>query len=355
MNLDDFKAFPQIDSQNMLAEIDQLPEQLQTAWDLGMKQPLPNWQGIQQVAIAGMGGSAIGGDLLCAFILPSCSIPVIVHRNYDLPAWANGARTLVIVCSHSGNTEETISAFQKAQQNGCRMLVVTTGGKLVRLAQEHAATVWTFSHAGQPRAAVGYSFGLLLAFFARMNWIPDPAGELQQAVADMADQQAYLRADVPIVSNPAKRLAGQLMGRWVSIFGSDILEPVARRLKCQINELAKTWAQFEALPEADHNTMAGVTHPVEGLYHTMALFLRARSCHSRNQLRTNLTKQMVILEGVNTDFINATGETRLSQLWTALHFGDYLAYYLAMAYDIDPTPIPSIEGFKEELARSAQA
>ena len=166
---------------------------------------------------------------------------------------------------------DRLLAFREYRGNDLRLskstakrlpLVVTTGGKLVRLAQEHAATVWTFSHAGQPRAAVGYSFGLLLAFFARMKWIPDPAGELQQAVADMADQQAYLRADVPIVSNPAKRLAGQLMGRWVSIFGSDILEPVARRLKCQINELAKTWAQFEALPEADHNTMAGVTPPL---------------------------------------------------------------------------------------------
>jgi glucose/mannose-6-phosphate isomerase len=139
------------------------------------------------------------------------------------------------------------------------------------------------------------------------------------------------------------------MGRWVMVFGADILEPVARRWKTQVNELAKAWAQFEALPEADHNALAGLTQPSQALSTSMALFLRAESYHPRNLLRTELTKQAYMLEGLNTDFIDAQGESRLAQLWTALLFGDYMAYYLALLYEIDPTPIEMLEGFKQQL------
>ena len=129
-----------------------------------------------------------------------------------------------------------------------------------------------------------------------------------------------------------------------------MLEPVARRWKTQINELAKAWAQFEGLPESNHNALAGLQQPEQALSSAMALFLRARSYHPRNLLRTELTKEAYMLEGLNTDFVDAQGETALAQQWTALHFGDYVAYYLAMLYEIDPTPIEALEGFKQQLA-----
>jgi glucose/mannose-6-phosphate isomerase len=179
--------------------------------------------------------------------------------------------------------------------------------------------------------------------------IPDPAGELLGAISAMRSQQVSMRIDVPVVRNPAKREAGQLIGRWVMVFGADVLEPVARRWKTQLNELSKAGAQFEALPEADHNALAGLVQPEQGLSNAMALFLRASSYHPRNLLRAELTKQAYMLEGLNTDFIDAQGETPLAQQWTALHFGDYVAYYLAMLYETDPTPIQSLEGFKKQL------
>ena len=349
MNLDDFEKFPELDPQNMLAEIDGLPDQLQAAWELGADLSLPAWENISQVLVTGMGGSAIGGELLSAYLAPICPVPITVHRNYWLPAWARGSDTLVVASSHSGNTEETLSAFNQAVDRECRVLAVTTGGKLEGAAREAGAEVWRFNHQGQPRAAVGYSFGLLLAALTRLSLATNPESELQEAIQAMRAQQAALRADVPVVDNPAKRMAGQLMGRWVAVFGADVLEPVAHRWKTQINELAKAWGQFGALPEADHNTLAGIVNPEEALAHTMALFLRAPSYHPGNTLRTNLTKKTFMLEGINTDFVDAQGEGRLAHLWTALHFGDYTAYFLAMAYDIDPTPIGAIEGFKREM------
>lgn len=350
MDLNTQNQFKNIDQQNYLAEIENLPNQLENAYQQGLDLSLPPWQGIKNVVIAGMGGSAIGADLLAAYVAPLCPVPVVVQRGYSLPAWAHGPGTLVIASSHSGNTEETLSAFEHARTSGCRILAQCTGGKLAEKAEASNTPLWTFEHAGQPRAAVGYSFGLLLALLARLGLIPDQEAALSAATSAMRKQQVDLRAEIPVVRNLAKREAGQLLGRWVIVFGAEVLEPVARRWKTQINELAKAWAQFEALPEADHNALAGLAQPESGLASAMALFLRAPSYHPRNLLRIDLTKQAYMLEGLNTDFIDAQGESSLAQQWTALHLGDYVAYYLAMLYEIDPTPIPVLEGFKRQLA-----
>jgi glucose/mannose-6-phosphate isomerase len=354
MDLDNYENFKQLDSQDMLAQIEGLPEQLARAWESGQTKPLPDWEGIERVVVAGMGGSAIGADLLAAYAAGRCPAPVVVHRNYGLPAWASGPQTLAIAASHSGNTEETLSAFEQAAANRCRILTVSTGGQLLEASQATGAIAWQFIHQGQPRSAVGFSFGLLLAAFTRLGLIPNPQEELQEAIQAMRAQQRSLGVETPVVTNLAKRMAGQLYGRWVVILGADILEPVARRWKGQLNEVAKAWGQFDALPEADHNTIAGTTNPQEALEHTLAIFLRAPSYHPHNLLRANLTKKAFMLEGLNTDFIDAEGESPLAHLWTVLHLGDYIAYYLAMAYGVDPTPIPAIQGFKVELQAARQ-
>jgi glucose/mannose-6-phosphate isomerase len=349
MDLNDYQSFPNLDPQDMLGQIDRLPNQLESAWELGAGLPLSPMEGIQQVLIAGMGGSAIGADLLAACVSPNCRAPILVHRDYGLPAWARGPRTLVVASSHSGNTEETLTTFDEAVRAGCQGLAISTGGKLAERARDHGIDLWTFDHAGQPRAAVGFSFGLLLAAFARLGLIPDPSTHLKEAVEAMRAQQTKLKAVIPVVQNPAKRLAGQFMGRWVTIFGAEVLAPVARRWKGQLNELAKAWGQFDFIPEADHNTLAGILHPEELLSRMMAVFLRASSEHPRNRLRGDLTRRALMVEGINTDFIDAQGDNPMAQQWTALHYGDYTSYYLAMAYEMDPTPVEAIQGFKREM------
>lgn len=352
MNLDDHTRFADIDLQDMHAHIDGLPAQLHTAWELGTSLPLPNWDGIENVLVAGMGGSAIGADLVAAYISPQCPVPVVVHRNYSLPAWAAGESTLVIASSHSGNTEETLSSFATALDRDCRILTLATGGRLTELTRDSGKALWQFEHRGQPRAAVGFSAGLLLAVFSRLGFITDPEDHIRSAINAMHNQQEELRPTVPATGNLAKRLAGQIYGRWVTVIGADILEPVARRWKTQISEIGKAWGQFENLPEVDHNSLAGLVYPEPALAQTMALFLRAPSYHPRNMLRSDLTKTAFMVEGLNTDFIDARGENPLAQQWTALHLGDYTAFYLAMAYEIDPTAIPTIEMLKNQMASS---
>jgi glucose/mannose-6-phosphate isomerase len=349
MNLDDFTHFKNLDAQDMITEIDHLPEQLARAWELGQSLPLPEKKSIRQVIISGMGGSAIGADLLAAYIAPTCPVPVLIQRDYDLPAWAQGAETLVIASSHSGNTEETLETFEAALHNRCSLMAISTGGKLADRATQEKVLLWVFNHHGQPRAAVGYSFGLLMAIFARLNMIPDPAEELAGALKAMKKQQEKIKIEILVSENPAKRLAGQLIGRWVNIYGAGCLAPVARRWKTQINEIAKAGAGFEFLPEADHNALTGLFNPSEMLARTMTVFLNASSCHSRNRLRIEKTQHEFMVEGLNTEVHQAQGETALAHIWTTLHFGDYLAYYLAMAYDSNPTPVDVLENFKAAM------
>jgi glucose/mannose-6-phosphate isomerase len=349
MNLDDTATFARLDQGNMLAEIDALPEQLGKAWQLGHQQDLPKWPDVQNIVICGLGGSAIGADLLAAYALDRCRVPIYVHRDYDLPAWAGSPGTLVIASSHSGNTEETLSSFAAAQSRGSRCLAITTGGQLAESAGQAHVPTWRFEHHGQPRAAVGFSFGLLLAALVRLGLLPDVSADLEGAVRAMQEQQESLRASLPAVKNQPKRIAGQLVGRWSVVIGSGLLAPVARRWKGQINELAKAVAQFDVLPEADHNTLAGVLNPEATLSQSMILFLRSSFEHPRNRLRSDLTRQAMMIEGLNTDFIDARGDTPLAQQWTCLHYGDYVGYYLAMAYGVDPTPVDAIQGFKQAL------
>ena len=352
MLLNDHERFQGLDPQNMLGEIDGLPDQLAAAWELGQTQSLPKMDAVQQIVIAGMGGSAIGADLLATYATPTCSVPIIVHRDYDLPAFARGPETLFIASSHSGNTEETLAAIDAAIDAGCTILTICTGGKLAQKAAEINAPLWQFEHAGQPRAAVGYSFGLLLALFVRLGLIPPEAADIPQTVADMKSAQRHLRADVPAEKNPAKRSAGQAAGRWVTVFGANYLAPVARRWTGQINEIAKAGSNFEYLPEADHNTLAGVENPPQVLLHTHSIFLRAKSDHPRNQLRAEMTRKTFMLEALSTDTVDARGKTPLSHMWTTLLFGDYVSYYLAMIYGVDPTPVDALVMLKEKLKQA---
>jgi len=349
MNLDDHQQFQLLDPENMLAHIQGLPDQLEKAWELGLGLPLPQTNEISRVVIVGMGGSAIGADLLAAYLLDRLEVPVFIHRDYGLPAFAHDRNTLVILTSHSGNTEETLSAFDEACKRRCQLMAITTGGRLHKAMLEAGLPVWVFTHHGQPRAAVGYSFGLLLALFTRLGLISDPSQDLKAALVTMRESAKCLDAQVPVKLNPAKRLAGQMVGRVVTVFASGFMAPVARRWKSQFNEVAKSGASFEVLPEADHNTVAGLFHPEDALLREMRVFLLAGADHVRNQKRIEVTRQVMMLEGLNTDLVTARGEGRLAQMWSTLLFGDYTAYYLAMAYEVDPTPIPPINALKEYM------
>lgn len=350
MNLDDLDFFKKTDTQNFLSQIDDLPNQLQDAWDLAQTQPLPDFKDIQTIIISAMGDSAIGAELALASVSSSIRLPVTLHRGYGLPAFANGKNTLVICISHSGNSEEVLDVFEEANKNGCSILAISTGGEITKRADALKIPVWQFAFQGMDTMGLAYPFAFVLALFSRLGLIPDPTEDVAEAVAMMKRSQQHILANVIAAKNPAKRYAGQLVGRWVTFVATENLASVARRWKTQINQLAKAGANFEIIPEATHNTLIATLNPNATLNaHTMTLFMRAKSDHPRNRLRSDLMRQAFMLEALNTDVIDARGQSVIAQLWSLIIFGDYMAYYLAMAYGADPSEENAFVNFKSAL------
>jgi glucose/mannose-6-phosphate isomerase len=349
MILDDSARMRSIDKSKMLLELQTLPDQLAEAWQIADAYDLPDIDEIECVIIAGMGGSAIGADILAAYVFDSCRTPVSVFRGYSLPAWVSGKKNLVICSSHSGNTEETLSVFEEAIHRNCSLVTVSKGGKIKTLAEENHSVFWSFKHEGQPRSAVGFSFGILLNLFSRMELIPDQTVHLDSAVKSMKTTLAEVDIEIPVVKNLAKRIAGQAYGRQAVIMGAEHLEPIARRWKTQINEIAKGWAGFEFIPEANHNTLAGLEFPESVLEKIYAVFLTSENYNTRNQKRFELTFDHFMVSGLCTDKIHIQENEKLSEIWRVLLLGDFISYYLAMLNEVDPTPIDSLEDFKKAM------
>jgi glucose/mannose-6-phosphate isomerase len=362
IDLNDVERFGAVDKQGMLGHALNLPQTCAHAWELA-QQTYPDLDlsrmlggdragpdSVKRIIIVGMGGSAIGGDLLASLVADECPCPILVQRGYDLPTFVDGPGTLVIGSSHSGNTEETLSAFRQARQRDASLLALTTGGKLAALAGEWDVPLLHYDYDAQPRAALGYSFTLLLSLLSYLGLVADKSNDLAEAVEVMRAWQAEIGPQMPVASNPAKRMAGQLMERMPVIYGAGLMEPVARRWKTQINENAKSWAFFEEMPELNHNAVVGFEGSDRIREWVTVIMLRSQFDSPRIQSRWRITRQILLQEAVGCDQVTARGESRLAQMLSLIHFGDLVSVYLAMANAVDPTPIPSIAYLKEQLA-----
>jgi glucose/mannose-6-phosphate isomerase len=352
INLDDRTTYQQIDLSGMFGHIAALPDQCEAGWKLMQPVDLPaSFSQVDKIVVSGMGGSAIGGSLLASLIADECRVPLFVVRDYTLPAFVSGPSSLVIGASYSGETEETLSTFDEAHRRGCQLMALTTGGTLAQRAKAYGATLATFTYESQPRAALGYSFTPLLALLCRLGFVADKSADLAEAVAVMRAWQKGIESSLPLSRNSAKRLAGQMVGRYVVVWGSGHLAEVARRWKTQINENAKHWAGFEVLPEADHNAICG-TLPDEVTAKMFVVFLTSTLDHPRTQKRHAISRHVLMTSGVNTEAIAARGNSALSQMLSTIHYGDYVSGYLGLLNEQDLTTIPGILELKARMAEA---
>jgi glucose/mannose-6-phosphate isomerase len=355
LDLDNLDHLKTIDGNDMLSHIIALPDQFEKAWALAQNQPLPDTHcHPRQIVLLGMGGSAIGGDLIAALIARTSPVPFIVVRGYDVPAFVSGPETLVIASSFSGGTEETLAAADQVLARGVRMLAITTGGQMAEHAQRNHYPVWKFDYRSQPRAALGWSFGLLIGLAHRLGLAPNLEADLKEAVALLRQQRTLYAPENPVTQNPAKRDAGQLIGRIPVFFGGGIFEPVARRWKGQLNENSKAWSQYEAMPEANHNAIVGTSFPEERMANMVGIFITSRDYdHPRVQLRHELTFKLYLQYGIMADRFYPKGQSALAQMCSAIQHGDYVSYYVSIAYEVDPTPVTPIAELKNQMAQQA--
>ena len=353
MNLDDHARFGELDPSNMLERIGELPQQCRAAWVLaqGLELP-PAYEAVRHIAILGMGGSAIGGALLQGLVDGECAVPITIVRGYTLPAFIRGPDYLTIGCSYSGNTEETLSAFGEALERDVLPAVVTTGGKLAALAQEKGIPLLRFDYQSQPRAALGYSFILLLGFFCRLGLVRDYSADLEEAARVMEEWQVEIGPEIPTERNAAKSLAGRLADRLPVVYGAGFLAAVANRWKTQFNENSKHWSFFEVLPELNHNAVVGFGIPQAVREQAVVLMLRSSLDHPRVQVRWDATQELLLREGVVTETLQGRGESHLAHMLSLIHFSDYVSFYLGLLNGVDPTPVETIAFLKRRLAEA---
>lgn len=350
IDLDSPDQFRANDPANMLKLVSELPAQVQDAWDNVQTVDLPpSYHNVDAVVVAGMGGSAIGGSLVQALAEPECPAPVAVNRDYHLPAYVD-EKTLVVASSYSGNTEETLSGVDEALEVGAKLVAITTGGRLVELVSQRGFPLVTFDYDAQPRAAVGHSFTLLLGLLVRLGLLEDKATDVAEAIDVMQRLQRVVGAQVPAARNPAKDLARRLAGKVPTVYGAGILSPVARRWKGQFNENAKTWAAYDNMPELNHNTVAGYENPSHVRETAFVIMLRSSVDDERTQTRFDVTADLLEDAGLDHASIHTWGDSPTAQMLSAIHYGDYVSYYLAMLNEVDPTPIPGIDHLKQQLA-----
>ncbi len=348
--LNDWQTIRQIDPHDMLARVAELPQTCAAAWRLIQAADLPALAPVERVVVTGMGGSAIGGDLVAALVADRCAAPIEVVRGYDLPAYVAGPETLLVGSSYSGNTEETLSAFRAGHQRGASLVALTTGGEMARLAQGWGIPLITFDYQAQPRAALGYSLTLLLGLLDRLGLIAAQGDAVDEAVGVMTQWGGEIGADVPQADNPAKKLTRELLGRMPVIYGSGLMEPVARRWKCQFNENSKSWAFYEPMPELNHNAVVGYERSQAWQERLTVICLRSAYDHPRVTARWEITGELLEREGVDCVQLEARGEGRLAQMLSLVYFGDFVSVYLALAQGVDPTPVGPIANLKARLA-----
>lgn len=350
VNLDDPQTYLSLDGFGMGEHIRAWPTQCRSAWELAQQTSLPpDYAGVGKIVILGMGGSAIGGDLAGSLVEGECKCPVFVCRDYDLPLFVD-QETLVVASSYSGNTEETISAFEQALRRGAKIVAITTGGKLREMAEASQVPVVTYQYEAQPRAALGYSLITILGLWQRLGLIGDKSEDLSDAMKVMARLWESLSPANPLRQNPAKRLACRIRGCIPVVYGGGILSSAARRWKGQINENGKGWAFYESFPELDHNSVAGYSFPEQLIDKIFVIFLHSTLLHGRTQIRYKITQELLTGAGISYEVLEAQGRSPLSHLLSTVLLGDMVSYYLAMLNGVDPTPIAAIAYLKERLA-----
>ncbi|MBM4428911.1 MAG: bifunctional phosphoglucose/phosphomannose isomerase [Chloroflexi bacterium] len=351
-DLDSPESFAALDREGMLRSIADLPQQCEDAWSKARLVHLPpDYCRAQNAVIVGVGGSGIGGDLLRGLCVQECSIPLLVHRDYLVPAFVN-EDSLVIICSYSGNTEEALVGFESAWRKGARLVCITTGGKLERRAEECGAYLCLYHYAAQPRAALGYALMFLLGVAQHVGWITDKSADVAEAVAVMKHWQSEIKETVPTAENAAKKLAQSLYGHVPVVYGAEHLGEVARRWKGQFNENAKSWAKFDVLPELNHNSVVGYPLPHGWSDLARVVLLTSTLNHPRVNLRFEITRELLQRYGFAHETIQARGNSALAHVLSMVHFGDYVSYYLAMLYGVDPWAIGNIEYVKMRLEQA---
>jgi len=343
-----------IDKSNLLEILLDFPQQLQHALEIGAEALLLfSRQGFNKIVFIGLGGSAIGADLVRSYLYFDAKVPISVIREYELPGYVDSS-TLVFAVSYSGNTEETLNTYKEAKKKLARIVVISSGGKLKEAAEKDKISFIEIPCGLPPRCALGYLSVIPLCVLSKLGLICDARKQIQQAIGVLQElRNNCLSLRVGPKDNLAKQAAAKLYGKFVAVYSSSIhFEACATRLKGQLSENSKALASAAGFPEMNHNEIEGWHNPRKVLKNSVAVILRDNQINPCVQKRMDVTRDIFEEEGISLIEIYSRGESLLARIFSLIYTADFISYYLAILYGQDPTPTQRIDYLKERLARS---
>ncbi len=333
----------------MYSLIKSFPDQAAEAVSIAKKAKLKTTTSrVRNVVITGLGGSAIGGDILRSYAAGQVKIPIQVNRGYDLPQFVD-RNSLVVVSSYSGGTEETISAYSNARKKGAQIIVISSGGKI----GESAAKLkhdWIKIPGGlPPRAALGYSFFTLFIEFQKIGILKSKPAETKEVIDLLgklsAEYSDYERSPLPL--QLAEKIGESLP---IVYSAADRFDAVNLRWRGQISENAKTVAYGNLFPEMNHNEIVGYSTLPDLLKRFFVIYLKDRDDHPRVKARFDFVKEIIRPYAADVIEVESQGKSLLARIFSLIHLGDWTSFYLAVKKGVDPTPVRNIDTLKRRLS-----
>ncbi|MDO9555206.1 MAG: bifunctional phosphoglucose/phosphomannose isomerase [Atribacterota bacterium] len=359
--------FSELDKANMIELLEEFPQKMRDALRLGEEFSIPanflpapasnsfsapgSTQNFKNIVVLGMGGSAIGGDLLSDYLADELAIPVVVIRGYDIPRFVD-ENSLVFAVSYSGNTEETLSSLKRCLEVKARVIALTSGGKLSIFARENNFPMIKVPAGIQPRAAISYLFFPILKALERLGLIKERGGEIEETLNILQELSSEYGAKSPLKNNFAKKVALNLYQHLPLVYGSEgLLGAVAMRWKTQINENSKWPCFWNVFPELDHNEIVGYEIENSVNRQVKIIYLQDKEGLFRVEQRREITRKIIKDKVAGFIVCPTKGKGKMARMFSLIFLGDLASYYLAILNQIDPSPVACIEDLKKELAR----
>jgi len=296
---------------------------------------------INNVLITGLGGSGIGGSIVADYAAKHSQVPILVNKDYHIPAFVN-KNTLVIACSYSGNTEETLMAMAESLEAGAQVAIVTSGGMILERAKQAGLNAIVVPGGNPPRSMLGYSLVALMHYMRFYNILQTQPVEDWQTLAN------YLLHDQATMQEQSKQLAEKIAHKTVAVYAASGMAGIATRWRQQLNENAKVVGWDAAVPEMNHNELVGWAG---GNNNHAAIFLRSNHDYSRNQTRMDISKEIILRKTDLVFDIWAKQNTSWAEALYLIHWGDWLSYYLHEIHQVDIMDIVVIDYLKNELSK----
>ncbi len=351
--LDEGKVY-WLDSKNIYKAVESLPEQIEKTWER-VNEEIKDWKmrKVDKVVIAGMGGSALGGRVVAALSGKYVKLPILIVNEFNLPGYVD-KKTLVVLVSYSGNTEEVLSMAEDARAAEAEVVAIGEGGKLLEKANKLGWKTLSFDASlnpgNQPRMAIGENVALIAALVSKIGGVSLQTGEVVKAVKMLRNQQLGLSKEVKTADNMAKKMAERLANKGVVIFAAEHLIGAAHVFKNQLNENAKQWVVEMPMPELNHHLLEGMKFSGRVKEGSVVLIVNSNIYSEALKRRVGVVREIVEKQGWETSSLELEGEDEWEQTLELVNFGEYVAFYTALCNGIDPGPIPWVDYLKEKLA-----